>query len=50
MDQLSIAICDGHQSFFVNISKVIGMKTDGFIMKDFTVPKRKTVAKFLKLS
>ena len=34
-----------HQSFFVNISKVIGMKTDGFIMKDFTVPISRTYMK-----
>lgn len=31
--------------FFVNISKVIGMKTDGFIMKDFTVPISRTYMK-----
>ena len=34
-----------HQSFFVNISKVIGMKTDGFIMKDFIVPISRTYMK-----
>ena len=34
-----------HQSFFVNISKTMGMKADGFIMKDITVPISRTYMK-----
>lgn len=34
-----------HQSFFVNISKTIGMKADGFIMKDVVVPISRTYLK-----
>lgn len=34
-----------HQSFFVNLSKTVGMKTDGFIMKDITVPISRTYLK-----
>lgn len=34
-----------HQSFFVNMSKTIGMKADGFIMKDIVVPISRTYLK-----
>lgn len=34
-----------HQSFFVNLSKTMGMKADGFIMKDITVPISRTYLK-----
>ena len=34
-----------HQSFFVNISKTIGMKADGFIMRDIVVPISRTYLK-----
>lgn len=34
-----------HQSFFVNINKTVGMKADGFIMKDIVVPISRTYLK-----
>lgn len=34
-----------HQSFFINLSKTMGMKADGFIMKDITVPISRTYLK-----
>lgn len=34
-----------HQSFFVNLSKTIGMRADGFIMRDMDVPISRTYLK-----
>ena len=34
-----------HQSFFVNMNKTMGMKADGFIMRDIVVPVSRTYMK-----